>query len=256
MAKRRVSKKGSKKPKTKRSVKRVKKNMGASVRAAIKDIAASNVETKEFYDTSTAYTQLYFNSGMTAAGDSYFLLNGILPGTEDYQRIGDKINLLSCTVAGNITIYAPFSAQSPKAIGVRMYILNYKRNPSSTSPLTAADLLNFNGGAVAFTGAPINLNMDINTDSWTVLAKKTIWLKDAINVISGSATSQDGTFQRPFKMKFGKHIVKYTNGTNLPATFNPFFCMGYIYSDNSGTIDTVSQQLSATWMTKIYFKDA
>lgn len=232
--------------------KKSKKTMKLSkpMKKAIVKLVETKFETNYIMDNGSL-NNVAFNSSPNANGDAFFLLNQINVGTGSAQRIGNTIQNVAMTVKGYVTLSSPFSAGA-RAIAVRLMLLRQRTLPLAITGLSWTSLLRASSSYNAFTGAGYNLFQHINRCDFEVFGDKIIHLKDVYSANSADITQMN----HPFSLSaVHKGKVNYEDGTNVLA-WNPFFCVGYIYEDGSGTIDTVSTNIVVSAILEAYYKDA
>lgn len=265
---RKYARKGSKKPKTvAKSIKSVRKsNFKKNVLAVIH----ANTEDKQAYHTNSSSGLIKYNSGIDSTADMTQILPAISKGSEDNQRIGERIKAQRFTVSGFMKFdYNSSPASNACSVGVRMMIVSLKTRNSleavtaNAIPLTS--LLKKGGTATAFTGILSDLTAPINTDLFTCHHNKVYYLKQDMVYTTGTptnswVTSDVSKLLRFFKinLKVKNKDLKYDDGTNTgfyPTNYYPFLLIGYSYLDGSAP-DTVSTKLGLEFTSQLTFEDA
>lgn len=232
--------------------KRVAK-LSKPVTKAIKKIVAGQAETKYYADLSNLIAQ--FNSGVNANADAYFTLSNIPQGTDNDERIGDKIQNVFCRVKGSIGLTAPLALPSNRIIAARVMYLRCKTSDIATTGLPWTSLLQGNGGYNGFTGTQMNLNQKINRNDFEVFYDKVFRFRELWSTAATQTYCEIGNLMSYFECT-AKHPgkVSYQDGASS-VSWNPFFCVGYAYEDGTGTIDTVTTNITVTAIQEVFFKD-
>jgi len=194
--------------------------------ALIKKELNKQFEKKEYQDITT-YAPLVTEYALTGAGDANFILTGITKGTDDYQRVGDRIKLSSIHMKGSISVQNAFTSGVLGMMYVTVLMLACKSAPqasSTTMPWTS--LLRQNGAYNAWTGTGVNRCQEINTDDFELLARRDIKMSSLYATTATQAiTSEPNSWYTEFSITkyFKGRYVQYQSGLNQPSVFNPFF---------------------------------
>jgi len=233
----------------------------APIKRTIQRILASNVETKQ---VSVTLPPTDFNSGINATSEYYTILPGIGEGSSQTQRIGGSISPQKIVVNGYVNFKANSIASAQELIA-RLFCFQEKA-VKSYSNLTSSslNLLDSGGAGAQFTGTLLDTLTPHNNDRFHFFFdKRHTYLKSygITNSIGGSTTSMtsmNSSLVWPFRIVLTKkHLpasLKY-DGANWPVNFNPLIALGYSYAQNDSP-DTVSTQLTMSYTTTLYYKDA
>lgn len=251
-----------------RASKSRKSNFKKNVLKVIRD----QVETKEAYHTNSSASLIKYNSGINSVAD---ITNGIIvptiaKGTNDNERIGERIRALNLNIRGYLKFDYNSSAAAPaSSVGVRMMVVSVKGRDSydmaTINGNALFSLLKKGGTSSAFTGILSDLTAPINRDLFTVHHDKLFYLKQDMVFQSGTptnswVTSDVSKLIRFFNLnvKCRNKDLKYEDATNsglYPTNFFPFLIVGYAYLDGSAA-DTVSTKLGLEYTTTLKYEDA
>lgn len=203
-------------------------------------------------------------------GDCYPLIPAIPQGTDDWQRIGDKIkpkylkvtchgHLVADPVGGSPGITAGpqlngVAGQVPIMVRVIAFTQNDIKAASSGANVDVGQLLRGdNGAGTYFNGYTTDLLRPVNTDKFKVLKDK------KFELVPCPGHTQDGQYklfyQFSFKVKCPATLKYDNNSVNLPNNFAPFISVGYAYV-NGQSPDTVATPLSFGVTSHMVFEDA
>lgn len=250
------TKNGKKKGRPKGS-KNKPKVLAPSMKKAIVKLVKGQIETKYTQDASSL-SNVTFNSAPNSNADAFFVLSNITQGVGSNQRIGDSISDVKVSVKGYISVNNPNfnSPTGARLYAVRLMLLRCKTLPIAVTNLPWTSLLRGNASYNGFTGAGINLFQPINRVDFEVFGDKIITLNSSF---SSTATQSFSGLIHPNNMfhmtATHKGKIEYEDGTNL-IKWNPFFCLGYIFEDGTGTIDTVTTNIISCGIFESWFKDA
>lgn len=212
----------------------------------------------------------------------------VVEGTDDWQRIGNKIRPTSLRIQGTTKIaLAQITPPNwaPTDLFACLYILQSKQiksisnfqNSSGTTP-PVVDNLNLNillkteeGTTVPFDGNVWASKLPVAEQNYQVLAKKVFRLRYAGLTGSGGgvvsiANSHDYVANWTLNFKPGKHmpsVLHYPESStapalpfaflNSPTNFAPFMVMGYYQADGSAGPPAV--RLENTYTSLLRYKD-
>lgn len=261
---------GNRKRKTvRKAISRVKKT---NFKKNVIKVLREQIETKEAYHTNSSAALVKYNSGINSVAD---ITNGIIlptlaKGTNDNERIGEKVRALRLNVRGYLKFDYNTSAAAPaSSVGVRMMVVSVKGRDSydmaTINGNALFSLLKKGGTSTAFTGILSDLTAPINRDLFTVHHDKLIYLKQDMVFQTGTptnswVTSDVSKLIRFFNLnvKCRNKELKYEDATNsglYPTNFFPFLIVGYAYLDGSAA-DTVSTKLGLEYTTTLKYEDA
>lgn len=228
------------------------------------------------------------NSGITNNNtDILRLIPQVQQGTNDFDRIGNRISVNALTVQGAMRIgITNLNTYVPAQIRVVLYVLQHVSLKDYTN---LYNLNNFNqlldtqeGGTTAFIGVPINEGMRVADEYYKLCQKKVITLKYAglSSMAEGptntvASISNCHTYFGTYNLNVTKHlpkVLKYPetqldlsgNPTVNPVTLNAptnsslFMSMGFI--DHAGVssfagVQVQTTQLQQTYVANLSYKD-
>lgn len=249
---------------------RLSKPAKSAVTKVVKSVLKRNTETKYV----STQQDLSFNSTISSASEAYPLCPAVPQGTDDYQRIGDKIKGKYLIVRGKVQYNNAFldtaGTQFIPPSTCRLMILS-QNNVKTSGDISAgrvdvAHLLKDNvgtGAARSYSGSQYDNLAPINRDLFKVHLDKKIrlnWINHQIVVTDpGVSISHDvGNDRTKYfycKIKLDKGM-KFDDGTgNFPNSFAPFMVFGGVCDDGSAPW-TASTPYRVTFTSTLYFQDA
>lgn len=245
---------------------RLRKNLAKSVRAIAKSVIRKEAETKFV----SLRQDLSFNSSISSASECYALMPPISQGSDDYQRIGDRVSGRTLYIKGHINYNSNFldtpgvNNYVPPST-VRILILsqkNIKSNLQLTTPgVDVAHLLKDNvatGTGRSYTGGMTDNLAPINKDLFKVHLDKKVKMNCVYQNSDGTGTGgwvgqKTAYFTCRIKLP-AKLFYDDTNG-DVPNNFAPFFCLGGVNDDGSSPY-AVQQPYRVTFLSTAYYDDA
>lgn len=262
---RRATKSGKRKPLRKKA-KAKKANKLVTKRQLYRAINRS-IETKI---VTATYSLTAFNSGISAAGDLITVLPGIVTGTNQNDRIGMSVKPTRLVIRGYI-VYNTASSYNyvdAKLLGARLLCFQDKATRAYQNAISNYNLLETGGSGATFTGTPLNYLQPVNRDQFQIFADRRMKILKPFGYTNSSSPmfdtamqSVDGSIFRPFTIVLTqKHMPAYlkfdhTDSPSYPVNFAPYLACGYCDLLNS-TPDVTNTQLSITFTSTLYFKDA
>lgn len=249
---------------------RLSKPAATAVSKVVKRVMSRGTETKYV----SSQQDLSFNSTISSAAEAYPLCPAVPQGTDDYQRIGDKIKGKYLIIKGKVQYNTGFldtaGTQFIPPSTCRVMILSQNNVKTSGDVLAGrvdvAHLLKDNvgtGAARPYSGTQYDNLAPINKDLFKVHMDKKIrlnWINHQIVVTDpGVSISHDvGNDRTKYfycKIKLNKSM-KFDDGTgNFPNAFAPFLCFGGVCDDGSSPW-TASTPYRVTFSSTLYFQDA
>lgn len=247
--------------KPRRAVKKYAKKRKTSVpiKRTIQRILANNIETKTVTYTLSPTD---FNSGI-GSNEYYTILPPCPQGIGQTNRIGESIQPVKIVVNGYVNFRAN-SVQSAQEIIARMFCFQDK-SVKSWDLRTNMDLglLDTGGSGSTFDGTLLNTCVPHNNDQFKFyLDKRHTFLKSFgytnNGVVTSAMTSMNSSLVWKFRLVLTKKdlpaSLKY-DGSSWPVNFNPVIALGYAYAQNDSP-DTISTQLTMSYASTLYYKDA
>jgi len=207
--------------------------------------------------------------------DALRLVPNVKQGTDDYQRIGDRISVASLKVNGFIRVAIQTMAEfTPTDIRVVLYVLQHKQLKDYNSFYANNNfnqlLDNDEGGTQSFAGTPLNEDMRVADQYYTLHAKKVITLRYA-----GASANEGGVVSiancHNYFAKFSMNLTKYVpKNLKFPETFSGvpaefansptnsslFLAMGFINQKGASNFaDPTVLGIQQTYQSKLLFRD-
>lgn len=242
-----------------------KRRATKQLRKVLKSVVNRSMETKYVsakYDTT-------HNSGIGSA-DPFALCPAVTQGTDDYQRVGDRIKGKYLYIKGKVQwdmnyILSNGSTNLPP-VTIRALILsqrNVRSNAAIPGDVITAALLKDNvgtGAARSYTGGPWDNLAPINKDLFTVHMDKKIKLNwfHPTDVTTGSAVATSGTDHTKYfycRIPVKKNLYFDSTLGNVPDNFAPFFVLGAVNDDGEAPY-TTGTPFHVSMLSTLYFTDA
>jgi hypothetical protein len=219
--------------------------------------------------------------------DIHQLIPYVRPGTDDWERIGKRINVTSLTVNGAVRIWLPilnnitpekYPNFAPTNIRVVIYVLQHvslKDYPNLYAKNDFTQMLSNGVGATTnFVGEYVNSNMPVASQYYRLLKKKIIKLKyagvvprpNSISTTTPVSISNGHQWFSTFGFSLGKLIPKQlkfpeesapSGIIDQPTNSSVFMAMGcyneYEPPNSSPFQDLIFEQ---TYLSKLTFTDA
>lgn len=229
---------------------------------------AKAVISKESETKFVSVTQdLSFNSTISSASECYGLLPRIGTGTQDFQRIGDRVTGRYLYIKGHLQYNAAYINSAgmnyvPPST-VRILILSQK-NIKSEGQLSNVDvnhLLKDNvgtGTARAYVGTMTDNLAPVNKDLFKVYMDKKIRMKVIQQFTDGTGSSSIVGLPTAYfscRIKLPKTLTFDDGNGDYANNFAPFICLGSVVDDGSAPW-TASTPYRMTFLSTAYFDDA
>lgn len=220
-----------------------------TISKVVKNILKTRVEQKSWFGYQLA------NSVPTAAtGIPYnvnLLPNGMTQGVQASQRIGNSIKVKSAKIEGYVGLLPYNSITNPLStpVMVIIYILKCKQINASNLGSTSINstLFNVNNSAVGFQANLLDSLLTINTDVWTVYARKTYKIGAASATTAGKVGTGGYYDNSPmtvhFNFNYGRHLkaqLKWDDAGNIQNN-NMFMVCQPVYADGTNSAVTIAQ---------------
>lgn len=252
-----------------------KKPVGGLYRstALIAKSVAKRVVRKEAEDKFVS-TQgaVLFNSRISSSSECYPLLPQIPQGTDDWQRIGDKVRGKYLYVKGYVQLDQYYldnttGTQYIPPFTIRVLCLsqkNVKVGSEVSSRIDVAHLLKDNigtGDARPYDGNVLDNLAPINKDLFKVHMDKKIkfsWVARGDLTVSGDTgygVGQERTKYFKVRIKLPATLTFDNGNGSWPNNFAPFLCVGAVNDDGTGKYIT-GTPFRVGWLSTAYFEDA
>ena len=212
--------------------------------------------------------QTSFTQGITSSGELYSLLPKMYEGVEEGTMSGARILPQSLVV--EFAFNFPYSVGKSLDITAHLFCLtnnniksynqigsvttNFLRDPTVASP----------GATTGFTGGFQNALLPVDTRAFKVLAHKKIHLKKG-SLLTNEGLGGIGVVcpgqvikHHRIKIKLPK-VLKYEQTSSntieeYPTNFNPFWCLGWVYNDDTSVGS--QQYVEVTAVSTMKYKNA
>lgn len=237
------------------------KEMSAPAKASVTDLVNRLVH-KGRENKFKGYNVLVSNI-TPAITQAHVILPNLDKGTEDFQRIGDKVQPKSLVLRGQLSIDHDTNVMSD-TVHVRLLVLRVREAQRNTLALTqfiakSNTLLNPNyavGSSLnGYTGNPINDLQDINTDAFRVLKDRIYELNPAFYVAGQSQPSNFGSVRRISLSIPLPASLMYSDDSNEAQNYAPVLAIGYCYPDGR-LLEAGEQRVNARFFSKLVYEDA
>lgn len=191
----------------------------------------------------------YTSSNIPAAASPMLvLLNGIAPGSANWNRIGNKVNLKSIRIRGSIN-FATTAANIPNQ-DIRMLIV-YDKNPNKSNP-TLSDILQQTTQTGA-TSQNVFSNPNINNRERFKILRDRTWNTPYYTFTSNILTNCETT-------DIDYRIDEYIKLKNLPTIYSGTSTTCTIGDITSGALfmifyETTASQFAVGYETRLRFDD-
>lgn len=225
-------------------VKPMKLTQQAQVATLVKKMLGRQMENKM---TIFDVTDTSHNSSISNA-DCYPLIGPIPQGTDNWNRIGDKIKPKYMKVQGFVALnldaahnspaqgggyaFAGGVFSSPMIVRVIAFTQNDIKSATNGSSVDVSHLLrSSSGNDVAFNGYAEDLLRPVNTDKFKVIKDKQIQLVPLPGQTVDGAYKTYARFS--FKVKVPSTFKYDAASANVPNNYAPFIALGYSYPNGS-----------------------
>lgn len=253
------------------------KGLTKTQKTQVKSIVSKPAETK-YRAKFPAYNPLAgaaymdswtaFSSGITGTGEIFYALPPLLQGTDNWQRVGNKVTpkKLQVTLDFCATIHDTTRAVD-KTVHVFLLTCKSVKNLDNFSAIPITNLLeDGQGGNTSFDGTTPGSFYPVDKNNFTVLKHITFRLVKGFGMptdstvntsvaVTDSVISPSGSYRRiKMNVKTPKTLLYDTHSTSYPTNFAPFFVIGYV---NNNPIDTASNgvDLMVQGYNELYYKD-
>ena len=209
-----------------------------------------------------------FSSGITGTGELYACIPRLTQGVDDFQRIGNSVQPVSCHVDVIANVTTSNNNQSVD-VWAHFFVLQSTSVKSldnlSSVPITQL-LENGAGGYIAADGTTNMTQYPVNRTAFKVLHHKRVRLYKPFgqqnNRAAPSAGGTDGTIaactgnkRLRFKIPLPKKLKYDVASQDYPVNAAPFFCVAWEYNDQSGDSAPITS-IYVQARTHLRYKDA
>lgn len=230
------------------------------VKAAVSRLISRKAETKH---ASATLENLTGHNSAIGSADAVCIVPTISQGTDDFNRIGDRISTVAMYVKGRIGLTYNDQANN-RPISVRVMVVSQRtvRDASFLSAWTPNLLLSANDAAsglldVAYDGTARNAMYPVNKNMFQVHYKRDFTMYPSQGNAAGvGVESENKTLIKwGAKIKVPKTLMYYNSSATSPQNYAPFLLIGYCYADGSSP-DVTTLRVTSTTVSTLYFKDA
>jgi len=209
-----------------------------------------------------------FSSGITGTGELYACIPRITQGTNDFNRIGNRISPVSCHVDAILNCTTSNNNQSVDVFA-HVFVLEATAVKSldnlSAVPITQL-LEDGAGGYIAADGTTNMTQYPVNRTAFKVLHHRRMRLYKPFgqqnNRAAPSAGGTDGTIAActgnkriRLKIPLPKELRYDVAAQDYPVNTAPFFCVAWEYNDQSGDSAPITS-IYVQARTHLRYKDA
>lgn len=253
-----------------RTVKTYRKRKSSKFATAVRKIAKAVVHREAENKYVSYHNEQNFNGTVSSSSECYPLMPPVDQGTDDFQRIGDKIRPKYLLVKGFVQLN-PNAGQvkymPPSTVRVMLLSQKFvKFSGDVSSKVDVAHLLKDNvstGTGRPYSGTIFDNLAPINRDIFTVHLDRKMkfnWMSQQTqdsggNPSVGWQTGNDRTKYFTCKIKLPKTLT-FDDGTgSYPNNAAPFLCFGAV-NDDGATPWTLTAPYQVSWMATLYYEDA
>jgi len=251
------------------------KRQSRNLQEEIKKVVAGTQETKFVVDypynnqtTSDLYAATNFSSGITSTNELYALIPRISVGSDDHQRIGNRIEPVS--LYNTTTVYIPYSeARTAMSVFVDVYYLTSKqvKTQINNNEVPTGFLLNAGDGTnVPYDGTAQTADLPINKAAFSLIKHKRVKLQlsagDPNSVLVGAyanpPVSSTCYYEARWKLKIPlpSKLTFMNENVNYPSNHFPFMCLGFHAIDANGDTAPITPRVFCRSQSQMYYKDA
>ena len=225
------------------------RKMKAKIAPVVQSILRRQEETKTLglaVENGTTH-----NASITS-GDLVPIMAGMLQGSANGQRVGDRVKPVSLQLRGCLSYYDRGQPAVQAPMIVKVFVLQWKglrdqSNGFGSVPINT--LMDGGAGVNGWDGSTIRALWNINKDAFQVLGVRTLKISDTA---VENHKSQTGHYEMTIKCPA---TLTYNTGSLYPSNFAPFFALGWHYEDGSTPAST-DVNIINTCNSVLYYKDA
>lgn len=205
-----------------------------------------------------------FNSGISSSGDFYPLLPLISQGTDDYNRIGNKIRPTSLVVKVRVTLDGGINGS--EIYEPRLLILSSRSSKDylqKTNAIDPSKLLDTGDTHVPYEGWAEDNMCRINHRDYVVHVDKVFSLVKPEGVTEGGAAGAGDQIvvgkqswkDFTFRIATPKTLVYQDETQSWPTNFAPYITLGYCQPDGNASPDRLTTGVHMQFLSYLSFKD-
>ena len=231
--------------------------------ALVKGREQTKTAVQQLIDPQTSFTQ-----GITSAGEFYSLIPRIELGGEEGTMIGARIMPTSLVV--DFAFNFPYGDATALDITAHLFCLtnnnikSYNQIGSVTTNFLRDPTVAAPGNVTGFTGGFQNAMIPVDTRAFKVLAHKKIHMKKGVGITNEASSSVavvcPGQVIKHLRVKVKlPKVLKYEEVTSTtiqpyPTNYAPFWCLGWVYNDDTSV--SHSQHVQVTAVATMKYKNA
>lgn len=203
------------------------------------------------------YTLYAANQSITVASSTFpasaYITPQLSQGTQDAQRIGNKVKCVGGTVTGfvNLLPYNAVTNTAPPPSWVKIWLCSYKRQQTNSITNTDADSAFFrvNNANLAFQGTMLDMCLPVNDDSWMVHDTRQFKIGATAANAAGTSPLSSGTWtddsemskKFTFDLKGVIGTLTFNDATVVPTNKNLWLLFQVVNADGNTSGLTASE---------------
>jgi len=236
------SSQSSDKPYFKKATVRKPVSSEAKIRSIARNELLRTAEKKHY--TLYAANQTITSASATFPSSAY-ITPQLSQGTQDAQRIGNKVKCVGGSVCGfvNLIPYNAVTNPQPPPVWVKIFLCSYKRQQTNSITNTDADSAFFrvNNANLAFQGNMLDMCLPVNDDSWMVHDTRSFKIGATAANTAGSSPISSGTWtdnsdmsqKFQFDLKGILGSLSYNDATVVPTNKNLWLIFQTVNADGN-----------------------
>ena len=246
-----------KKSKKTYTVKERKVKMSTELVSAIRDISKTamkrTIETKMNDVQQNVRTVFGYINDATVVN----LLPQLSHGTQEGNRIGNRVNCVKINVKFAVTAYNQAAPTAPVYFDIYIFKTKHRvQVPPSTADM--ALFLEDGNGASQYVGTVLDGLRSLNDQLFTLCYKKRICVHNTLNTSNYIAASSNLPVQRTFNLPLTKYVKKtwdYNDNTVDVTNDTLYMAIGATLSDGN-VLPTATQFGRYDYIVEAFYKDA
>jgi len=210
-----------------------------------------------------------FSTAITGTGEIYGCLPMTYQGTDDHNRVGNKIQPTSCKIKLDITTKDHVDNSSLDRT-VHVFVLSSRSVKSldnySAIPITLL-MDKGDGSQTSFDGTTFNGQLPVNSKEFTVHHHRQMRMVSGFGkanaTTAATAGSTDGVIspshsyaRLTLKIPVPKTLIYDRSSSTYPVNCAPFLVIGFTKNDNDGQAHVAMDYVSVLGQVQMYYKDS
>lgn len=210
-----------------------------------------------------------FSTAITGTGEIYGCLPITHQGTDDHNRVGNKLQPTSVRVKLDITV-KDHTDNSSRDRTVHVFLMTAKSVKAldnySAIPITLL-MDKGDGTQTSFDGTTYNAQLPVNAKEFKVIKHKVIRLVtgfgQANSTTAASAGATDGNISPSYsyarlnlKVPTPRTLIYDRTSSTYPTNYAPFLVIGFTKNDNDGQAHVATDYISVLGQVQMYYKDS